>query len=133
MYAHWLGLYRENPSQQRFWPTDLYRPLWRSQSGRVKKRADGRVIGHADLDFACPEKVGELEAWCRGQVETVLALHDIHADEACTLRAQSHCRPSSARQPHFDATRAWRAQCRSRDRPRRCVDREAVGESDWAD
>ncbi|MFC5554822.1 DUF6538 domain-containing protein [Methylobacterium iners] len=86
MYVHWLGLHRENPSQQRFWPTDLYRHLWRSPSGRVETRADGRVSVHADLDFARAEKVGELEAWCLDQAETVLALHDIEADEASTLR-----------------------------------------------
>ena len=40
----------------------------------------------AVLDFAQAEKVGELEAWCRDQAETVLSVHDIETDEASTLR-----------------------------------------------
>lgn len=86
MYAHWLGLHRENPSQQRFWPTDLYRHLWRSPGGRIEHREDGRTAVRAALTFAQAEKVAELEAWCQDQAETVLALHDIEADEASTLR-----------------------------------------------
>jgi integrase len=86
MYAHWLALHRENPSQQRFWPTDLYRYLWRSPGGQIADREDGRVAVRAFLDFAQAEKTCELEAWCQAQAETVLALHDIEADEASTLR-----------------------------------------------
>ncbi|GJE55812.1 DUF6538 domain-containing protein [Methylobacterium thuringiense] len=86
MYAHWLGLHRENPTQQRFWPTNLYRHLWRSPGGLIERREDGRVAVRAVLDFAQAEKVSELEAWCRDQAETALALHDIEADEASTLR-----------------------------------------------
>jgi integrase len=86
MYAHWVALHRDNPSQQRFWPTDLYRHLWRSPGGEITNREEGRVAVRAVLDFAQTEKVGELEAWCHGQAETVLALHDIEADEASTRR-----------------------------------------------
>jgi hypothetical protein len=86
MYAHWLGLYRNNPSQQRFWPTDLYRHLWRSSSARLENEKDGRISVKADLDAVRAEKVGELEGWCRLQAETVLDLHHIHADEASILR-----------------------------------------------
>ncbi|GJE55550.1 Tyrosine recombinase XerC [Methylobacterium thuringiense] len=86
MYAHWLGLHRENPSQQRYWSTDLYRHLWRPLSNRIERREDGRVAVRAILDIAQAEKVSELEAWCRDQAETVLALHDIEADEASSLR-----------------------------------------------
>ncbi len=86
MYAHWLGLHRENPSQQRFWPTDLYRHLWRSPGGRIEHKEDGRTAVRAVLSFAQAEKVAELEAWCRDQAETVLALHDVEADEASVLR-----------------------------------------------
>ncbi|CAA2159872.1 Tyrosine recombinase XerC [Methylobacterium brachiatum] len=86
MYAHWLALHRENPSQQRFWPTDLHRHLWRSSSGQIADREDGRVTVRAVLDFAQAEKVRELEAWCQAQAETVLTLRDIEADEASTLR-----------------------------------------------
>ena len=86
MYAHWLGLYRENPGQQRFWPTDLYRHLWRSPRGRMEHREDGRTTMLAVLTFAQAQKVAELEAWCRDQAETVLALHDIEADNASILR-----------------------------------------------
>ena len=86
MYAHWLGLHRENPSQQRFWPTDLYRHLWRSSRGRVEKRHDGRLVVRSDLDLRSAEKVDELESWCRLQAETVLDLHDIDADEVSTLQ-----------------------------------------------
>lgn len=52
MYAHWLGLHRENPSQQRFWPTDLYRHLWRPAGVRFEPREDGRVAVLAVLNFA---------------------------------------------------------------------------------
>lgn len=86
MYAHWLGLHRENPSLQRFWPTDLYRHLWRSLGGRIEHREDGRTTVRAVLTFGQAEKVAELEAWCQDQAETVLALHDIEVDEASTLR-----------------------------------------------
>lgn len=86
MYAHWLGLHRENPSQQRFWPMGLYRHLWRSPGGRIEHREDGRAAVRAVLGFAQAEKVAELEAWCQDQAETVLALHDVDADEASVLR-----------------------------------------------
>lgn len=86
MYTHWLGLHRENPNQQCFWPTDLYRHLWRPLNGCIAAREDGRVTVRAALNFAQAAKVGELEAWCRDQAETVLALHDIEADEASALR-----------------------------------------------
>lgn len=86
MYAHWLDLHRENPSQQRFWPMDLYQHLWRPLDGRIAPRADGQVAVRATLNFAQAEKVRELETWCRNQAETVLALHDIEADEGSTLR-----------------------------------------------
>ncbi|WP_246687911.1 DUF6538 domain-containing protein [Methylobacterium sp. WL93] len=86
MYAHWLGLHRENPSRQRFWPTDLYRQLWHPRVSRTETREDGRVAVHATLDFAQAEKVSELEAWCLDQAETVLALHDIEVDEASARR-----------------------------------------------
>lgn len=86
MYAHWLGLHRENPSQQRFWPTELYRHLWRSPKGRIEHREDGRAAVRAVLSFAQAEKVAELEAWCQDQAETALSLHDVEADEAGALR-----------------------------------------------
>lgn len=86
MYAHWLGLHRENPSQQRFWPTDLYRHLWRSPGGRIEHHEDGRASVRAALSFAQAEKVAELEAWCRDQAETVLSLHDVEADETSAVR-----------------------------------------------
>ncbi|GEP12506.1 DUF6538 domain-containing protein [Methylobacterium gnaphalii] len=86
MYAHWLGLHRENPSQQRFWSTDLYRHLWRSLGGQIEPREGGGVAVRTILSFAQAEKIAELEAWCRDHAETVLALHDIEADEASTLR-----------------------------------------------
>ena len=77
MYAHWLGLHRENPSQQRFWPTGLYRHLWRASPGRTTVRAA--------LDLRSSEKVEELERWCRLQAETVLDLHDVDVDDVSTL------------------------------------------------
>jgi integrase len=86
MYAHWLGLHRENPSQQHFWPTDLYRHLWRSSGSRIEHREDGRAAVRAVLSFAQAEKVAELEAWCQNQAETVLSLHNVEADEASVLR-----------------------------------------------
>lgn len=86
IYAHWLNLHRENPGQQRFWPTDIYRHLWRSPGGRIEHREDGRAAVRGASSFAQAEKIAELEAWCRDQAETVLALHDIEADEASTLR-----------------------------------------------
>jgi hypothetical protein len=86
MYAHWLGLHRENPSQQRFWPTDLYRYLWRPSSGRLESCDGGRLAVRAVLDFGSVEKVEELERWCRLQAETVLDLHDVDADEGSTLQ-----------------------------------------------
>lgn len=86
MYAHWLGLHRDNPSHQRFWPTDLYRHLWRPSSARLEKGKDGRISVKADLDAVRAERVNELEGWCRLQAETVLDLHDINADEASILR-----------------------------------------------
>jgi len=86
MYAHWLSLHRENPSQQRFWPTDLYRHLWRSPDRCLEPRRDGSVAVRSVLGFAQAEKVAELEAWCRNQAETVLVVNDIEADEASTLR-----------------------------------------------
>jgi integrase len=85
MYAHWLGLHRENPSQQRFWPTDLYRHLWRTSPGRVENRDDGRTTVRSNLDLRSVEKVEELQRWCRLQAETVLDLHDVDADEVNTL------------------------------------------------
>lgn len=87
MYAHWLGLHRQNPSQQRFWPTNLYRHLWRpTTTGRVELHEDGRVAVRAVVGFSQAEKIAELEAWCRDQAETVLSLHDVVADEASVLR-----------------------------------------------
>ncbi|MCJ2007969.1 DUF6538 domain-containing protein [Methylobacterium sp. J-092] len=86
MYVHWLGLYRENPSQQRFWPTDLYHHLWRASPGSVENRDDGRTTVRAALDLRSVEKVEELQRWCRLQAETVLDLHDVDADEISTLR-----------------------------------------------
>ncbi len=76
----------QNPSQQRFWPTDLYRHLWRSSGSRIEHREDGRAAVRAVLGFAQAEKVAELEAWCQDQAETVLSLHDVEADEASVLR-----------------------------------------------
>ena len=61
MYAHWLGLYRENPSQQRFWPTNLYRYLWRPREARIEPREDGDTVVQAALSFAQAEKVADLE------------------------------------------------------------------------
>lgn len=86
MYAHWLGLHRENPSQQKFWSTDLYRHLWRTPPGRVENRDNGRTTVRAALDLRSAEKVDELQRWCRLQAETVLDLHDVDADEVSTLR-----------------------------------------------
>ncbi|MCP1538800.1 DUF6538 domain-containing protein [Methylorubrum extorquens] len=57
MYAHWLGLHRDNPSQQRFWPTDLYRHLWRPSSARLENGKDGLISVKADLDAVRAEKV----------------------------------------------------------------------------
>lgn len=86
MYAHWLGLHRENPSQQRFWPTDLYRHLWRTAPGPVENRDDERTTVRAALDLRSAEKVEELQRWCRLHAETVLNLHDVDADEVSTLQ-----------------------------------------------
>ena len=86
MYAHWLGLHRENPTQQKFWPTNLYRHLWRTPPGRVESCDNGRTTVRAVLDLRSAEKVDELQKWCRLQAETVLDLHDVDADELSTLR-----------------------------------------------
>ena len=86
MYAHWLGLHRENPSQQCFWPTDLYRHLWRSSAAKIKRNEDGRTKVQATLDYGQMEKVRELEAWCLDHAETVLDLHDVETDEVSADR-----------------------------------------------
>lgn len=86
MYAHWLGLHREYPSRQRFWPTELYRHLWQASAAKVETDEGGRSRIRAALDFARAEKVHELEAWCLDQADTVLALHEVEVDEASRLR-----------------------------------------------
>ncbi|GJD50486.1 Tyrosine recombinase XerC [Methylobacterium crusticola] len=86
IYANWLNRHRENPSQQRFWPTDLYEHLWAVHTPRLEIREDGKTTVRSVLNLVQWERVSELEAWCVDQAETLLFVHDIETDEASKLK-----------------------------------------------
>jgi integrase len=85
MYEYWLSRYREYPSRQRFWPTDLYKYLWRP-SLFFECRQNGPADSPAELNIVQGMKVRELEAWCRDEAETVLFVNDIVANDENILR-----------------------------------------------
>jgi integrase len=86
MYGHRLTLHRENPSQQRFWPTELYQHMWKSSKVSLSCQDNGKISVQANISFAQADKICQLEKWCLEHAETVLYVHEIATDDASTIR-----------------------------------------------
>ncbi len=85
MYGYWLDKHRDNPSAQTFWRTDLFDRLWpEPQSPQPGLSTAGLTLTAQDL-FDRME-ADKLVAWCFDHADDVIAVRDLHVDDAGRLK-----------------------------------------------
>lgn len=75
---------QDNPSEQTLWRTDLFDFLRATRSG-FHITSDGsarKAVVDTQQEFA----VRRLEAWCLGEADDLLALHEFDVDAASRLK-----------------------------------------------
>ena len=79
-YERWLAAYRENPSEQKVWRTDLADRMWAPPAPvEVSSLTDFRF----DPDMS---RLREQEAWCMGGADDLLAAQGLVVDGASQLK-----------------------------------------------
>jgi integrase len=78
MEHHWISLHRENPSQQRFWRSELYNRLWRPfiTLSELFGTSAAEKLSEREQDT-----VHRMENWCLKQADDYALLHDWDLDE----------------------------------------------------
>ena len=86
LYRFWLDKHREAPGSQNFWPTELYADLW-SETATWQQFLNLTEEQSASHALSIEDQRRErLRAWCLDQADDILALRDMHVDEASRLR-----------------------------------------------
>lgn len=89
MYRFWLGKYRDNPSEQVFWQTDLFDRLWRQPERPVVNLLNPDDSSALELNALLPPEemaARRLEEWCFDEADDYLAIHELDVDEDSRLR-----------------------------------------------
>lgn len=86
LYRFWLDKHRDAPSAQTFWPTDLYADLWHETPGwqEFLTRTEAQPAPQAPTHEK--QRQERLRTWCLDQADDILALHDLHVDDASRLQ-----------------------------------------------
>lgn len=80
----WLAKHRANPSEQRFWRTDLAEKLWvPPPPASAQAILDGFLNGPIDSDR---QSIREMEAWSRQTAGVLLEKHGLVVDETARTR-----------------------------------------------
>ncbi len=89
LYGFWLRKYRDNPSEQTFWRTDLYDRLW-LWYGPPFPRPD--LLNGIGLSSRTGAQIRDdldihaLETWCLKEADLLLDARDLVVDEASRLK-----------------------------------------------
>ncbi|MGU3666164.1 DUF6538 domain-containing protein [Methylobacterium sp. A49B] len=86
LYRYWLNKHRDNPSEQTFWPTDLYGELWTDPYGQSLFTGFSKTLELRQRDALMEAQVYRMQAWCKEQADDLLDAWGWSTDEKSRQR-----------------------------------------------